>query len=848
MACFLRLMLGIAGFLLCGLHGMVLGRDTSKPPFVPDPVSVQRFGPAYRYPQDGWIVLHIEGEPYDRGYQHGKLLAGEIVDYIKTLASARSPKAPADAWRDVRLLVNSLFLRRYEKEYLEEMKGIADGAAAAGSKFDGRAIELLDIVALNSGIELDFLEENLAATPTGLEGKRFREPQSGKARRPVPDHCSAFAATGPATADGKIVFGHITMWDLYHVRHYNVWLDVKPSHGHRVLMQSFPGGIMSGVDYYMNDAGLLIAETTLAQTRFDIDGLPLVSRIRQTLQYADTIDKAVAILGKGNNGLYTNEWLLADIKTDEIAMYELGTHKSRLWRSSKKEWFGGTEGFYWGCNNAKDLQVRLETVPSVEGKPANACFCSSMRDRTWLRLFEKHKGKVGLDFGFEAFSTPPLVAFPSCDAKFTTSALAKDLQSWAIFGPPLGRTWDPTDEERTKYGDIRPLVSNDWTLLHARPPAENGNVAVAVDLAPDREKESVTEKAIDAATLPAAWHGTLLPKTDADIWLAAAFAEYEKIVGLENSLTAKAKDSKLSAEDQEKLAVALFAPRSRYQSAKLRLGKDFDVDQVTFDFTHSEWYDLAVAKGVLLLADLRNAMGKEAFAAVMDDFGRANAGKPVTTAQFCAAVEKAHGKPAFSPNAKPGADLLNGAFWSIYSFCQEPERALIVYGTLRDRHAQREAAERLQRKISRFWMEPTTNYTVPIKADTEVTEEDLKKNHLLLIGSPAGNAVAARCCRDFPVTFATGSFSVKGKTYAHPSSAVITAGPNPKNPRYSVVVCAGLSADATWRCVQRLPSDTWTAPTPAPVLLFAAGAPPALLVASPKIHGLEAQGEKASSK
>src|SRR5262249_50781538 len=142
--------------------------------FIPDPASVQRCGPAYRYPQAGWVVLHVEGEPYDRGYQHGKLLAHEIADNVKSLATYRSPKAPAEAWRDVRLLVNALFQRRYEKEFLEEMKGIADGAAAGGAKFDGRPLDLLDIVAVNSGIEIDFLEANLDATATGLEGKKFK--------------------------------------------------------------------------------------------------------------------------------------------------------------------------------------------------------------------------------------------------------------------------------------------------------------------------------------------------------------------------------------------------------------------------------------------------------------------------------------------------------------------------------------------------------------------------------------------------------------------------------------------------------------------------------------------------
>jgi hypothetical protein len=142
-------------------------------------------------------------------------------------------------------------------------------------------------------------------------------------------HCSAFAATGPATADGKVVFGHITMFDLDMVRHFNVWLDLKPARGHRVLMQTFPGGIMSGMDYDLNDAGLLVAETTIRQTRFVPDGQSVASRIRRAIQYADSIHGAVAILEASNNGMYTNEWLLADTKTDEVAMFELGTRKSK---------------------------------------------------------------------------------------------------------------------------------------------------------------------------------------------------------------------------------------------------------------------------------------------------------------------------------------------------------------------------------------------------------------------------------------------------------------------------------------------------------------------------------------
>ena len=61
----------------------------------------------------------------------------------------RVPKRPTEGWKNTRTLINALFVRRYDKEYLEEMKGIADGATAAGARFDDRPIDLVDIVGLN---------------------------------------------------------------------------------------------------------------------------------------------------------------------------------------------------------------------------------------------------------------------------------------------------------------------------------------------------------------------------------------------------------------------------------------------------------------------------------------------------------------------------------------------------------------------------------------------------------------------------------------------------------------------------------------------------------------------------
>ncbi|HBI41300.1 MAG TPA: hypothetical protein DDY78_00385 [Planctomycetales bacterium] len=870
--------------------GCGLAPALSRAADLPDPRSVQRYGPAYRYPQAGWTVLHIEGEPYARGVQHGRLMAPEIAAEVNCLAAHQSHKSPADGWKLMRTLVNSLFLRRYDKEYLEEMRGIADGASAAGAKFDGREIDVIDVATINSWEEIMTLDSALDANPTGLECLRCLQGE-GRPKTPVApkeDHCSAFAAVGPATADGKIVFGHITMYSLYPSNFYNVWLDVKSAKGHRVLMQSYPGGIQSGLDYYFNDAGILISETTIAQTRFDGTGAALASRIRKALQYADSIDQAVAILKEENNGLYTNEWLLADVKTNEIAMFELGTKKSKLYRSKKKEWYGGTEGFYWGCNNTKDLEVRLETIDDVQaGRPESAVFHPSDRDRKWLELYDKYKGKIDVNFGKLAFTTPPIAAYHSLDAKFTTSDMAKEMKTWALFGPPLGRTWQPRKDERDKFPDIKPLVGNPWTVLHPDAPTESKSAGPAVVDLHDPDKDDFAADSKDDHETPetvAAWHGTLLPKADADFWLASAFRDYERIAALDNAFR-KHNKGKLKPEDRDDLAVELYAARANYNLGA-RAHPETPLDKTKTDLRQGDWYRVSSGKGVLVLHDLRSRLGSVKFDALMEQFGRDHGGKATTAHEFQSIVasrladDADHsdrlmdwwlgqeglprfkiGKVAASPisataagehfettvqlgiqtgcrvsgpvevvvetdhgevsktvqaTAQGTAEVRietkdaprrvvvdkynlaakgNGGAFTVLTFDQEPEQTLIVYGTDDEANVNREAADSLQQAIRARW----SNVTVPIKSDREVTDDDQKTHHLLLIGRPTCNKITARLSADLPITFGAGSFVVRDEAFAHADSAVIVAAENPLNRRYSVVVIAGLGAGATLR-------------------------------------------------
>src|SRR5439155_26508975 len=111
------------------------------------------------------------------GHQQGKLMAPDVVGHLHCMAEMQNCKAPDEGWKQVRTLVNALFVRRYEKEFLEEMKGIAEGASAAGAKIFDRPVDLVDIVALNSWPEVETLPSALEATASGLEAKTFPKPE-----------------------------------------------------------------------------------------------------------------------------------------------------------------------------------------------------------------------------------------------------------------------------------------------------------------------------------------------------------------------------------------------------------------------------------------------------------------------------------------------------------------------------------------------------------------------------------------------------------------------------------------------------------------------------------------------
>ncbi len=338
-----------------------------------EPQNDPRLKKSFRRPdQNGWIFVHLEGSPADIGFQHGYLLAPEIEDAHRVVALGLTHDSKKD-YAFFRTAAEKVLWPHIETQYREELKGIVEGLKARSVPLD-----LWDVVALNAWLEL-------APYYTSWYDKEHKLTSS---RQPVPEHCSAFVATGTYTKDGKIVIAHNNWTEYKEGSRWNVIFDIAPSKGYRILMDGMPGLIHSGDDFGVNSAGITITETTIGYfAGFDPNGIPEFVRARKAMQYSSSIDDFARIMKDGNNGGYANNWLVADNRNNEIASLELGLRHVTLKRTK--------DGYFVGSNfpASQDL-IRDE---ASEFPVSDMSISANARHVRWEQLMAENRGKIDVE-------------------------------------------------------------------------------------------------------------------------------------------------------------------------------------------------------------------------------------------------------------------------------------------------------------------------------------------------------------------------------------------------------------------------------------------------------------------
>jgi hypothetical protein len=336
--------------------------------------------PGYIFEAGGWTYVHLEGDPAQIGFQHGQLLAAQIEDLVHVLQVETLHSTERD-WQFYREASRTMLWPHIDPEYQQELEGIAHGVQSRGSKLD-----VWDIVALNAGIEL----------PEYYVPWLNKHQNAKNAPQVLPEgRCSAFIATGSYTKDGKIVIAH-NNWSSYaEGSRWTVIFDIQPARGHRILMDGEPGVITSQDDFSVNDAGIMVTETTITQFEgWDPDGKPEFVRSRKALQYADSINDYAKIIRDGNNGGYANDWLIGDRKTGEIAYLELGLKNTPMWTSK--------DGYFVSSNFARDPHVMKEETPEFD--PNNLSHSENARRITWEKKMADTKGRIDIELAEQFLS------------------------------------------------------------------------------------------------------------------------------------------------------------------------------------------------------------------------------------------------------------------------------------------------------------------------------------------------------------------------------------------------------------------------------------------------------------
>lgn len=331
-----------------------------------------RLAGASRAEADGWITVHLAGDPGRIGFQHGYLLAPEIADLVRVQKPLLKETTKRD-WAFYRDAAERILWPKIEAEYRQELDGIVEGANARGVKLDR-----WDIVALNA------IEELPGYYVPWLEKQQGKKPSTS-----APGNCSAFVATGSYTKDHRIVMGHNAWTNYITGERWNIIFDIKPAKGYAILMDGLPGIIVSDDDFGINANGIMITETTITQFwGFDPNGTPEFVRARKAMQYASSIDDVVRIMLDGNNGGYANDWLIGDNKTGEIARFELGLKEHSLERTK--------DGYFVGSNfPVGEKLIKAETTFNVNDKASSP----NARRTRWEALMAEHKGKIDVELG-----------------------------------------------------------------------------------------------------------------------------------------------------------------------------------------------------------------------------------------------------------------------------------------------------------------------------------------------------------------------------------------------------------------------------------------------------------------
>jgi isopenicillin-N N-acyltransferase like protein len=416
-------------------------RPLAPPPYPPPPAAVDerdgigRLGESFLRQRQGIREARFVGNAYTRGYARGRLAYAQIVQAERDLRGLLERFVPPGVKRLVLNTVIAANLRasipEIPAEHVEEIAGVSDALSPDPFPDDWNPFaRQLAMHALH-----DFSQRFVDDTPLAAA-------------------CTAFAASGRATADGHTLMARNFDFEAGEAfDREKIVAYVVPKEGIPYLSVTFAS--LTGVTSGFNREGIGIFVNAWSAGETGSSGEPATLVAADVLERARTLSDAIGILEKASV-FVSDFFVLADGKTGEMAVVEKSPSRTAVRRSS--EWIAAAnhpESPELGSSRLAATSTsfyrreRIEEMLRLGFGRIDARFAvRALRDRS---------GRGGRELGpgnrnaVNALISSHSVVFDLAARRAWVSAGPHGLGHFAVYALELGIRADPAD---VRFADL----------------------------------------------------------------------------------------------------------------------------------------------------------------------------------------------------------------------------------------------------------------------------------------------------------------------------------------------------------------------------------------------------------
>ena len=420
----------------------------------------------------GVKILHIKGNPYEIGYQHGYLLANKIDLMIKRTLLATAAYVARQTGSDLEMAEEMIWIGQKKaepfvpKEFKDEMRGIADGANDAGVD-----VTLKQILLWNTNYDQWCIYchphywQCLGKTNTDSNAL-MQSPSGG---------CSSFCAWDEwAGGNGKLIFGkNEDNFNMPEQLDNRMMVIADPDDGFGHAFMTYPG--MIGLDGGVNEDGFGMMTQLNSMQDESMEGCGIAIFTRYLLTHASTVDDAIKIFRETPRcaGI---AYHVVDAKAKKAAVVETSSkmvsvrypmpNVKALWQTNHSNCYPGWMG-YSGYNMVADQVMvnELKDISSIEKwqnslkDPYNFYVQAPSRFERYGQLIHEYYGQITVENAIKILS--------DCYDPYTKMTREGSFPSWTnnILCSICALYPDFAYQAKEPMGEFKAHVANMWSFV-----------------------------------------------------------------------------------------------------------------------------------------------------------------------------------------------------------------------------------------------------------------------------------------------------------------------------------------------------------------------------------------------